>query len=62
MAKKKIKKNEVDNDLDFDDLGDLELDEVDFGKLDEIDGSREPGTAGIAKDLAKESSAGFFEG
>ena len=62
MAKKKIKKNEVDNDLDFDELGDLELDEVDFGRMGEIDGSREPGKAGIAKDLAKESSAGFFDG
>ena len=62
MAKKKIKKNEVDNELDFDDLEDLDLDEVDFGSMDEIDGSREPGKVGIAKDLAKETSKGFFEG
>ena len=62
MAKKKDKKNEVDNDLDFGDLDDLEVD-TDFGDLEDIDAdSRSPSKAGVAKELGKEATKGFFDG
>lgn len=62
MAKKKDKKNNVDNDLDFGDLDDLEVD-TDFGDLEDIDAdSRSPSKAGVAKELAGEATKGFFDG
>lgn len=62
MAKKKSSKNNVDNDMNFDDLDDLDVD-TDFGDLEDIDpSSRKPGKAGIAKELAGEAGKGFFDG
>lgn len=61
MVKKKSKGNEIDNELDFDDLDDLNTN-MDFGELEDIDDSRNPSKAGIAKELASEAGKGFLDG
>lgn len=62
MAKKKTKNNKVDNELNFDDLGDINTDDLDFGELDDIDASdRSPSKAGIARELATETGRGFLD-
>lgn len=62
MKKKSGNKN-LDNNLDFDDLDDLEADGgMDFGDLEDIDmSSRKPSTGEVAKEMAKEAGQGFLD-
>lgn len=62
MKKKSGNKN-LDNDLDFGDLDDLEADGgMDFGDLEDVDmSSRKPSTSEIAKEMAKEAGQGFLD-
>lgn len=60
--KKKSEDKNLDNELNFDDLEDLEKDSIDFGGLDDMDmSSREPSKREIAKKLAQEAGKGFFD-
>ena len=60
MAKKKGS-GEMDDDYDFDDLGDLE-EGLDLGDMEDIDSDRNPSAAGVAKELSKEAGKGFLDG
>ena len=62
MKKKSGNKN-LDNDLDFGDLDDLEAEGgMDFGDLEDIDmSSRKPSTGEVAKEMAKEAGHGFLD-
>lgn len=56
MAKKTKEENIDDIDIDI-----PEMDDIDFGELEDIDNSRETSKLGIAKSLAKETTAGFLD-
>lgn len=60
--KKKSGNKDLDNELNFDDLEDLEADGMDFGGIDDADlGSRKPSTREVASELAKEAGTGFLD-
>lgn len=60
MAKKKGS-GEMDDDYEFDDLGDLD-EGLDLGDMEDIGDDRNPSKTEIAKELSKEAGKGFLDG
>ena len=61
MTKRKSGKGEMDDDYDFDDLGDLE-EGLDLGDMEDITNDREPSVLSVSKELSKEAGKGFLDG
>jgi hypothetical protein len=61
MAKKRKENKDVDSELDFDDLSDIDTGGMDFGELENIDDSRTPGKLGVMTELGQEAGKGFLD-
>ena len=62
MPDKKQTKTDIDNEMNFDDLEDLNDSDLEFGDLENIEDDRNPSKLGVAKELATETGKGFLEG
>lgn len=62
MPDKKQTKTDIDNEMNFDDLEDLNDSDLEFGDLENIEDDRNPSKLGVAKELATETGNGFLEG